>query len=127
MSAAEAILVVDDDQDTRNLLGKSLRGFHRPIVLCASGAEALRWLNGHAACVIISDLCMPGMDGVAFLKLAKSGAPSAKRLLVTGSRGFCLSLNALRDGLIDLFLAKPFEITMLREAVARLLGQEVRS
>jgi DNA-binding response OmpR family regulator len=76
-----AILIVDDDTDTRELLTRYLQreGYH---VLCASnGWEALMALESHVDLILL-DVMMPGMDGITFLKILRNAQHKVKTPII---------------------------------------------
>ena len=78
MSAKPVILVVDDEKNTREGLARALRGEYA-VVEAENGLRALDWLATHSADVVLSDLRMPGLDGLALLSrlLAREAAGSS--------------------------------------------------
>ncbi len=111
------VLCVDDDPDLLAGLQTTLRrGFE---VVTADGGEAglLRLAEGPAFLVVVSDLVMPRMDGVAFLAQAKEVAPQAERILLTGQASVPAAVAAVNLGAISTFLLKPCEPDLLCRAV----------
>ncbi len=103
----ESILCVDDEPHILEGLKLNLR--RRFEVLTATGGpEALRLLEANPGIsVIISDMRMPEMDGATFLSKAKQIAPNATRLLLTGQADLESTIQAVNEGQIFRFLAKP--------------------
>jgi response regulator RpfG family c-di-GMP phosphodiesterase len=111
------ILCVDDEP--RILEGLSLNLGRRYEVLTAtSGPDAIRLLEAdRGIAVLMSDMRMPGMDGVAVLAKARQLAPDAVRMLLTGQADLDSALAAVNDGQIFRFLTKPCPPASLLAAV----------
>lgn len=112
------ILVIDDERHVRMATKQSieLAGFE---VTCMDSAEAaLRGLTRSWPGVVISDIKMPGMDGLAFLKLAQAVDPDIPIVLVTGHGDVPMAVSAMRDGAYD-FIEKPYDSDMLVDVVTR--------
>ena len=73
--------------------------------------------------VVISDMRMPGMDGVAFLSLARQAAPHTVRMLLTGHADTKSAIAAVNEGQIFRFLTKPCPPDILQEAVKAAIEQ----
>ncbi|MFW5973339.1 MAG: response regulator [Bacteroidota bacterium] len=112
------VLVVDDDQDMRLYLSGCLSVIGvSHVVEAADGREALQLARALVPDLIISDVVMPGIDGVALRRALKANSETAAIpfLLISGES------IASADG-ADGFIAKPFNATRLRAEVDRLLG-----
>jgi response regulator RpfG family c-di-GMP phosphodiesterase len=114
---SERILFVDDDP-------KILIGYQRNLVrdfvieTAASGEEALRMLRtlGPYA-LIISDMNMPGMNGIQFLTKAKEISPDTIRMMLTGNADMSTAIDAVHEGSIFRFLMKPCSVDKLATAI----------
>ncbi len=117
------LLCVDDEPALLEATRHALRA--RFQVETADGGEA------GLACIaasppfdaIVSDLCMPGMDGVAFLEAAREAAPGAVRLLLTGAGSVERAAAAINRGAISRFLLKPCPADQLAAAIEEALGE----
>jgi DNA-binding NtrC family response regulator len=116
------ILVVDDDDAVRFTIVEALAGPGRTIVECRSGGEALPQLEG--ADVVVTDLAMPGIDGLELLGRARATDPSCVVVLVTAHGSEKIAVRAMKDGAFD-YVAKPFDVEELRCVIARAI--ETRS
>lgn len=81
------ILVVDDDSGVRGSLVTLLGAPGRRVLTAASGAEGLAVLERETVDLILSDMNMPGMDGLAFLAAARRLRPGVRALLMTVHMG----------------------------------------
>jgi DNA-binding NtrC family response regulator len=115
-----AALVVDDEPSMRGILSAALAPVVSRVVPAESAARALGILREENIDVVVSDLRMPGMDGLAFLRRVREEQPGVRFVLVTAHGDMDVVVRALREGASD-FLAKPFENDALRAIVARLL------
>jgi len=120
------ILLVDDDPNILSALSFSLEDSIHHVTTALGGQKALDGLHQKPFDLVITDLNMPGVDGITVLRRAKGIGANTKVIIMTGS---VLPTSALRlvfkeaDG----FLPKPFSLTDLYRMVASCLGSEVLS
>ena len=89
------------------------------VVVADGGAEGLEALRGPDAFhVVLSDLHMPGMDGIEFLTHVREAAPSTSRILLTGRAELTAAIAAVNGGQLFRFLQKPVPPAELVRAVA---------
>ena len=100
------ILVVDDEEVVRQSHLRSLAGAHCLVETARNGDEALRALERNAFDVVLLDLRMPGMDGMAVLKTIKERWPQIEVVILTGYPSIETAKEAVRLGAYD-YLAKP--------------------
>jgi DNA-binding NtrC family response regulator len=112
------ILLVDDEarflQTTQKLLTRS--GFN--VLTAPSGRDALSLLKGKAIDVVVLDVKMPGMDGLATLKEIKRQFPSVDVIMLTGHATVEDAVEGLRSGAVD-YLMKPVDHEVLIEKAMR--------
>jgi response regulator RpfG family c-di-GMP phosphodiesterase len=121
--ANDKILFVDDE---RNLLDGIQRQFRREFSLTTalSGQEALAQIQTEGPfAVIVSDMRMPGMDGVEFLGKAQEIAPDSVRIMLTGNADVTTAVKAVNEGRIFQFLSKPCPPVTLRHTLQAALEQ----
>ncbi len=107
------ILVVDDDPSVRHLIIESLRQAGDYIATgAADGMEALEALRSNLYDLVISDIQMPGMNGMDLLTRIREINPSISVIMITGYPTVGLSVSAMKTGAVD-FIAKPFRIDEL--------------
>ncbi len=101
------VLVVDDDPMILDLLGKVLkkRGFR--AVLANNGKDAVNLVRKTTPDVILLDIKMPGMDGVAVLKEIRAFDPDVEVIIMTGFASLDSAVEGLRYGAFD-YIQKPF-------------------
>lgn len=112
------VLVVDDDQISRELLSEVLTREGYGVQLAQSGEEALQYLSQNEYPVILSDIRMLQVDGLAVLKEAKRRHPASAVLLMTGFGSMEGAVEAIQQGAFD-YVSKPFQIRDIKTAVAR--------
>jgi FixJ family two-component response regulator len=120
---AEKILLVDDDT---NVLDGYRRILSREFLLeTALGAEeALRMIENHGPyAVVVSDMRMPGMDGVQLLGKVKVIAPNTVRVMLTGNADMNTAVDAINEGNIFRFLDKPCGKEMMAKTLTAALVQ----
>ncbi len=121
MSApAGKILLVDDDEALRVAVaqGLALRGFD--VAAFDNAPAALKAVSRDFDGVIVSDVRMPGMDGLALFQRAQAIDPDIPVLLITGHGDVAMAVAALQDGVYD-FVSKPFPMERLTAALSRAL------
>lgn len=112
------ILVVDDHPRSRESVAAALRASGYDVHAAASAVEGLAHLRSAACDIVITDLQMPGMDGLDFIQeIARLGLPT-EVLMITAHASIATAVEAMRYGAFD-YLEKPFDIERLEQAVAR--------
>jgi EAL domain-containing protein (putative c-di-GMP-specific phosphodiesterase class I)/ActR/RegA family two-component response regulator len=112
------VLVVDDEEALRNVIARWLTRSGYEVVVAADGTEAAAVIESGGYDVIISDVAMPGLDGVSLLRLARARDPDVPVILVTGSPHLSGAIEAMRSGAFD-YLVKPVQLDKLSQLVAR--------
>ena len=126
MSVAEKIrvMVVDDTAVSRALIVDALDQMGvRGVTIAKDGLAALNTLKAQPVHLVISDMNMPGLDGLALLKGLRQN-PSTARIgfiLVTGSADKTL-IERGRQYAMNNYIAKPFTVTSLRAAIEAVFG-----
>jgi DNA-binding NtrC family response regulator len=118
MTAKLTILVVDDDDVTRKLLKEVLEKEGYATQLADSGEQAVRQLQRGAFPIVVSDIRMVELDGMAVLREAKKQDPSCAVILMTGFGSMEGAIEAIQEGAFD-YVSKPFKIDDLKGVVAR--------
>jgi DNA-binding NtrC family response regulator len=125
------VLVVEDDETLRELLGEVLRGWGYQTVVVSSGGRALELLETQLFEVAVVDIHLPEMDGVELLRHLKRHDPSIEVLMMTGDPTVATAVETLKLGAYD-YLTKPLILEELRHLLdhileRRLLRQEVNA
>src|SRR5205823_11854063 len=119
--ASERILVVDDEEAIREIVSSMLQNAGYAATQAASGKQALEILgSGEEFQLMLSDLMMAEMDGIALLDRVQDCYPDMPAIMVTAVHDISVALAAIRNGAYD-YLLKPFEREQLLAAVSRAL------
>ena len=120
MSEKPVILIVDDDKNTRDGLQRALQR-HYTVKTAESADAALAILGGESAVdVMLSDLRMPGTDGLGLLRRVNAQHPQTLCILLTAYGSVETAVEAMKQGAYD-FLTKPINLDHLDMLVARAL------
>jgi DNA-binding NtrC family response regulator len=114
------ILIADDDKNIRTHLTTYVRGLGHVVESANDGAEAVAALTRAAFDVVLSDVRMAGMDGMALLREAQRRQPHAAVILMTAYATVPQAVEALKAGAYD-YLAKPFSLDQVGLLLARVL------
>ncbi len=123
------IVVIDDDEGNRRGIEMALRKDGYVVTSFASGEEGLQHLRTRGADLLVTDIRMPGMDGLEVLRAARAADPGIGVLVITGFGSVESAVDAMKQGADD-YLQKPVNLVELRKRVAagvekRRLAQEV--
>src|SRR5436190_3711632 len=120
MTQAAYILIVDDDAALLQALPQALylRMSNVRVDTCDSALEALKLVRANEYDAIVTDIKMPGMDGLALLAKIQELRPHTPTLLITGHGDHNLAIQALRGGAYD-FIQKPIDRDYLVAALQR--------
>ena len=118
----ETVLVVEDEQEVRRLIGVGLQAHGYSVLLAASGADALVLMRAHAAEVdlVVTDVVMPDMGGRALVDAVRALRPGLPVVYVSGY----MNDDVVRQGVAsaaDAFVAKPFVPSALARKVREVL------
>ncbi len=115
---AGKILVVDDHAAARESMAEILSCARHQVRCCASAIAALRELERTNFDVIITDLRMPGMTGMEFIRALEQRRCDSQVVMVTAHASVAAAVEAMRHGAFD-FIEKPFTADQLEELVGR--------
>jgi two-component system, cell cycle response regulator CpdR len=116
------VLVADDEADIRSLVSRALAMDGHVVEVAADGAAALDLLARQSVDLVVSDIRMPVMDGIALALMIARDHPGTRIVLMTGYADQRERASGL-ETLIDAVLAKPFTLDELRAAVATALAR----
>jgi two-component system, NtrC family, response regulator HydG len=114
------VLVVDNDAEQVDLLRAHLEREGYQVAGATDAAAGLGALEAGDAAVVLTDLRMDGMDGLALLREVRARAPGARVILMTAFGSLETAIAAMRDGAFD-YLTKPFRLEEVTLAVQRAL------
>ncbi|MGH8780250.1 hybrid sensor histidine kinase/response regulator [Paraburkholderia sp.] len=115
------VLVVDDLAEQRRIVTQTLVPLGFAVVEAASGPEALQWLGGASADVIVMDVAMPAMDGFEASRLIRDNHLSAAPILILSANAFADDREKGTAAGCDDYLAKPLHLPLLLDKLAALL------
>lgn len=115
------ILIVDDDEQIRNLLTDILAPNHRCVV-ADSAEEALRFLETTSFSLVLSDINLGGMSGLELAPFIVKNNPQTVVVMISGQQTIETAIEAMRVGAFD-YITKPFAIPHVEAAVRRALSQ----
>jgi DNA-binding response OmpR family regulator len=118
------ILIAEDEEALRTLIARALTQDGHQVILANDGAEALDVLTREDGAfeLLLTDIRMPVMDGIALALAAARNHPEVPILLMTGYADQRERAHGL-DALIHDVITKPFSLTAIRAAVAGALGR----
>ncbi len=114
------ILIVEDEKRLQNLYSDTLTQANFETLKAISPKEALVILKKTIPDMIISDVRMPNMDGISFMKLVKEDYPTIPFLLITAYADIKTAVEALKLGAVD-YLQKPIDLDELIAAISDIL------
>lgn len=118
------ILVVDDEQAVRDLLAKTLTMADYDVDAAPDGATAIDRMRAVEYDLLITDLKMPGMDGLSVIREARRATPDLPVIIITGYSTEASAIEAINLGVAG-YLTKPFRLPRILAAAARALGEPV--
>ncbi len=120
---AKRILVVDDKKNIRLLLNELLSSMGYRVLQAEDGKEAMGLVEVGPIDLVITDLKMPGMDGIQLTRAIRRIRPDLPIIVYSAHRFIDTAPVALKAGAND-YLAKPFLRTKVEQAVERLLKEQ---
>ncbi|MBI4848058.1 MAG: sigma-54-dependent Fis family transcriptional regulator [Nitrospirae bacterium] len=117
----KSILVVDDDTQLRTALREAIVRMGYSVILAEDPVDALKKLDETPVSMIVTDMKMPKMDGVAFIKEARKKTGSLPILVITGFATVENAVNAMKEGAYD-YLMKPFSFEALTKAIGSIMS-----
>jgi len=115
------VMVVDDEERVRTLLAKSLSSQGHTVVTAASASAAIDRLESKAVDLVVLDLVMPGLGGLAVLNALNEGKKTTPVIVLSGVTDVASRVEALDRGAVDV-VSKPFSLTELLARVRRNVG-----
>ncbi|MBF0387240.1 MAG: response regulator [Candidatus Omnitrophica bacterium] len=112
------VLIVDDDQLTREQVAKELKRHYCEPFLGANGKEGLEVFAREDISIVLLDVKLPDIDGLEFLKVVKEQRPRCEVIMITGFGSEEIAIQSLRRGAID-YLEKPINFDELSASLGR--------
>ena len=114
------ILVVDDEPKICHLIEQILKLEGYQVDISFSGVEALQMIKRYNYQMLLTDLKMPGIDGLELIQKAKELNPEISTLIITGHATVETAVQSLRHG-VDDYIKKPFNISKLKKVLRQTL------
>jgi DNA-binding NtrC family response regulator len=114
------VVVIDDDASLRRVLEYNLQEAGYAVAAAASGEEGLALFDEVSPAIVITDMKMPGMDGLQVLKAVKERSPDTPVIVITAFGTVDIAVEAMKAGAYD-YITKPFNREELRLTVAKAL------
>ncbi len=115
------ILIVDDEQNMRVALFEALSRNGHEVAVAENGQMALEMIARQPPELVITDIKMPGMDGLELLRQVKALRPELPVVIMTGFATVDTAVEAMKQGAFD-YLLKPFPVEVIEETVARVFA-----
>ncbi len=115
------ILIVDDEPDTREVLGEFLRAEGHAVVGADDADSALHQLDETEFDVVVTDILLPRITGVELLRRIQASYPHVQVVVMTGAPGVATASEALRGGALD-YVCKP----VTKDTIVRVVANAVR-
>ncbi len=114
----ESLLLVDDEPGIRNLLSISLADLGFDVMTAAEGSQAMDLFDAHQPSIVLTDIKMPGMDGIELLRRIKEAKPDTEVIMITGHGDMELAIKSMKMDATD-FVTKPINDDALEIALKR--------
>ncbi|MBE9581467.1 MAG: response regulator [Proteobacteria bacterium] len=112
------LLLIDDEEPVRKILGLYLRSKDYEVITAADGKEGIELFQQERPLIVLTDVKMPGMDGIEVLKRIKQVSPETEVIVITGHGDMDLSIQSLQLDASD-FITKPVGNEALSVALQR--------
>ena len=123
MDDAIKILVIDDDDSSREALTMLLRSSGYEVTSAATGVSALELIDREQYQVIVSDLFLPDKSGFDILQNVRKVSPSTELIVVTGHASAQTAVKAMKEGAFD-YITKPIDFDELKIVVSKALEKQ---
>ena len=114
----EKILVIDDEKPTLMMFRLTLAAYGYEVLTAENGQEGVDVFNRERPGIVLTDIKMPGMNGIEVLKQVKAIDPSTEVIVITGHGDMDLAIQALNLDATD-FINKPIQRHLLEQAIKR--------
>lgn len=114
------ILVLDDEQIVLDSVARVLEEENYEVTACRKGEDAVRKLKAESFDILVTDLKMPGMDGLQAMELMQEIDPDLSMIMVTAYSTVDSAVKAMKLGAVD-YIRKPFTPDQLLELVGRIM------
>lgn len=115
---SNTVLLVDDEADVREVMGISLEDLGCEVIYASDGDEAIERFREHTPPIVLTDIKMPGMDGIELLEKIKRIDPETEVIMITGHGDMSFAVRSFRFDATD-FITKPIGMEDLERALKR--------
>ena len=122
MDTSVRVLLVDDEPGIRHVLGALIKDFGYDVHTAESAREALEAFTANPFPIVVTDIRMPGMDGLALLERVRNQNPDTQVDMITGHGDMDTAVECLRLGAAA-FVAKPVNDDLLEHSLKRAAAQ----
>ncbi len=119
----DKILVVDDEQSMREFLDIMLKKEGYKVSLASNGDEVLKYIDKDIFDLVLLDIRMPKMDGIAVLKKIKSASPETVVIMITAYASADTAIKAMKEGAYD-YITKPFKVDEIKLIIKNALEKK---
>jgi len=119
---AVKVLLVDDEEGIRKVLKIYLQDIGYDVVTADNGKKAAQKTDDDFFDIVLTDIRMPGMDGISLLKYVKKKTPDTQFIMITGHGDFKLAIESLKLDAVD-FISKPIDNDILEIALKRAIDR----
>jgi len=119
----DKILVVDDEQSMREFLDIMLKKEGYKVSLASNGEEVLKYIDKDIFDLVLLDIRMPKMDGIAVLKKIKSTSPETVVIMITAYASADTAIKAMKEGAYD-YITKPFKVDEIKLIIKNALEKK---
>ena len=112
------ILLVDDEEDVRDVMRVSLEDLGYEVICANDGEEAVECFKTHSPPIVLTDIRMPNMDGIELLEKIKQIDPETEVIMITGHGDMNFAVKSFRFDATD-FITKPIAMDALERALKR--------
>ena len=123
MKPQTQILIIEDDVQSNKLLRTVLERAGYGVTNAQSGEDALKILSQSSYAVVITDLMLPGVDGLDILKHLQENSPYTNVILITGNASAETAVEAMKNGAYD-YITKPLNIDKLKLIIEKSLEKQ---
>lgn len=116
------ILYVDDEEGARELIATGLGERGYKVITAVSGEDGLEKIKANELDIVLLDIMLPGMDGIATLEEIRKIKPEIDTIIVTGHSSLESAIDSLKKGAVD-YIEKPIVFTKLIGAIERAMEQ----
>ena len=119
-SGKPCLLVVDDEKDLLGIFSEFLDPGEYQLDLAGTGTEAIEMVRRNHYDLVVTDINLPGADGIAVLRAAREADPNIEVIVLTGNATTLTAIEALREGAYD-YVTKPFDLYEMDQKIRKAL------